>query len=162
MLISEEYRGLNSKLHDVMPSWGAGAGAPWMGPYMTFKFRSCLDYGCGKGKLTVACEDFRRYDPAIPEFSADPLPADLVLCLTVLEHVEPECIDDVLGHLEVLTKRRIIIKVTTVDSNLRLADRTSVHRTIRPSQWWLRKCIDHWDCLRAEKTTSGFRFVGGY
>ena len=55
-----------------------------------------LDYGCGKGLLGLFLPiSVYNYDPAMPEWSADPEPEDYLLCTDVLEHVEPDCIEDV-------------------------------------------------------------------
>ena len=69
-----------------------------------------LDYGCGK-KLILKqhlkpTDGFRyqAYDPGVKRFASDPVPAELVVACDVLEHIEPQCIDDVLDHIEELTE----------------------------------------------------------
>ena len=55
-----------------------------------------LDYGCGsllnlykhikpKDKLT-----YQAYDPAVADYAESPVPAQMVACIDVLEHIEPE------------------------------------------------------------------------
>src|SRR5688572_8095812 len=61
------------------------------------KCETVLDYGCGKGQLRQRVgECVAEYDPAVPGKDADPEPADLVVCSDVLEHIEPENLNDVL------------------------------------------------------------------
>ncbi len=54
--------------------------------------RSVLDYGCGKGGLVAALRarglEAFGYDPAVPEWRAEPDPADLVVSVDVLDVVE--------------------------------------------------------------------------
>ena len=41
-----------------------------------------------------------HYDPAIPEWSAPPAPRRFVACIDVLEHIEPDLLDNVLDDLK--------------------------------------------------------------
>lgn len=161
MLISEQYRALNEELHRKEPSWGNNANddSKWTVNWIK-GYSSVLDYGCGKGRLFIGCPDFRRYDPCVPEFASDPYPAELVICNKTLEHVEPECIDDVLEHIKSLTLRRVVIKVSTFLSPVRLHDGSYVHRIVEEPDWWLRKFIDRWSLRYAEAMERGLRFVG--
>ncbi len=65
-----------------------------------------LDYGCGSNlslQKTLKPNrsiQYQCYDVGVPEYSKDPVPADLVVCVDVLEHIEPEFLDSVLDHLE--------------------------------------------------------------
>ncbi len=159
MLISPSYRDLNRKLHETKPDWGTNGGASWIGPFLK-GYDSILDYGCGKGVMRVAVADFRRYDPAIPEYADDPSPADLVVCIAVLEHIETECVEAVLDHIRALARKAVIIKISTHQSVLRMADGSAVHRTVHGADWWAPKLLDRWKLNLAERTPRGFRFVG--
>jgi hypothetical protein len=161
MLISPEYRALNEQLHAKEPKWGDGASdaSRWITHFIG-GFTSVLDYGCGKGKLVIGCPDFRRYDPGVPVFSAEPYPADLVICNKTLEHVEPDCVDDVLDHLRLLAKQRVLIKVSTFETELKMPDGSSPHRTVRDADWWLDKFMPRWKLIYAERMMRGLRFVG--
>ena len=71
-----------------------------------------LDYGAGKGRLGVALRQhlqqelkIHHYDPAIPEWSAPPAPCSFVACIDVLEHIEPDLLEDVLDDQERVTAR---------------------------------------------------------
>jgi len=68
--------------------------------------RSVMDYGCGKGALGAGLPfPIWEYDPAIPGKDGVPRPADLVVCLNVLEFVEPQMLDNVLGDLVRCSKK---------------------------------------------------------
>jgi len=99
MLISEGYRQVLRDTHKNT-NWGAH-GDSHDEFVASLGFEDVLDYGCGKGKLKAN----KKYDPAIPEYAADPEPADLVVSFGVLEHIEPECLDDVLKHMASKTRK---------------------------------------------------------
>ena len=65
-----------------------------------------LDYGAGKGRLGEALRKMlpnppviHCYDPAAPEWAGEPAPCEMVVCIDVLEHVEPGYLDPVLDDL---------------------------------------------------------------
>jgi hypothetical protein len=159
MLISTEYRKLNEQLHCDMPSWGSDHADTWMGPFLR-GFIRVLDYGAGKGNFHIQGIDFRRYDPAVPEYAADPEVTDVVICNKVMEHVEPECVDAVLDHIRLLARQLVIFKVSTFESKILMADGSSPHRVVMPAAWWLGKLLERWDLLHAQRTQKGLRFVG--
>jgi hypothetical protein len=156
MLISEPYRALNAELHVKDPDWGTGGDAWIMHALAASQATDILDYGAGKTKIAGA----KRYDPAIPEIAFEPEPADVVVCSKVLEHVEPECLDDVLDHLRRLTLRLVIIKVSIFKSGKHLSDGRNAHLIIEHQNWWLEKFLARWDLLYAERMTRGLRFMG--
>jgi hypothetical protein len=71
--------------------------------------RSVLEYGCGRSRLGEVFAspnlDWRKYDPAIPEFSKQPEGAvDFVVCTDVMEHIPESDVDDVLLHIASFSK----------------------------------------------------------
>lgn len=144
-LISKEYRTLNERLHVSSPGFG-GSGHKWAARVIELAAevgaRTVLDYGCGK--CTLRKEVFKRgvwlhideYDPGIPALSAMPRPADLVVCTDVLEHVEPECLDDVVTHLLSLATRALLIAVACRPGKRPMEDGSMEHRIVQPRDWW--------------------------
>src|ERR1700676_2206422 len=62
--------------------------------------RDILDYGCGRQTLQKGIPfPITNYDPFFPGCDEEPAVHDLVVCGDVLEHIEPECLPDVLAHL---------------------------------------------------------------
>ena len=98
-----------------------------------------LDYGAGKQSLANAMPWVRiaGYDPAIPELSKPPMPADLVVCTDVLEHVEPECLEDVLDDLRRLTLKAAYLEIATREALKHLEDGRNAHLIVQPMEWWL-------------------------
>ena len=79
--------------------------------------RSIMDYGCGKATLGAKLPfPIWEYDPAIPGKEGVPRPADLVVALNVVEHVEPEMLDNVLGDLVRCSKVCVFAVIEAVKS----------------------------------------------
>jgi len=147
-LITEDYIEINRILHDKHPTYGM-SGHRWAPKIIRlisdYQCRSLLDYGCGKGTLKVAIEyyypfiEIIEYDPAIYGKNSLPSPADIVVCTDVLEHVEPECINDVLNHIRTLTNKIIFITVATRPAKKMLSDGRNAHLIINTQEWWVNK-----------------------
>jgi hypothetical protein len=143
VLISPEYAELNKKLHEDRPDYGV-SGAKWASSVQQFaemlQTRDILDYGCGKRSLQDALGfDIHNYDPSVPGFSGQPAPADVVACTDVLEHIEPECLDDVLDDLRRVTKKLGFFTIATRPAKKFLADGRNAHLIQKDARWWLDK-----------------------
>lgn len=140
MLISDEYRELNSKLHETREDYGR-LGSRWAPLVMALCANEgtmdVLDYGCGKGTLNLSLPfGVHCYDPAVPKFSATPKPADIVVCTDVAEHIEPDCLDDVLDDLQRVTGKVLVLNVATRPAVKTLADGRNAHLIVEQWEWW--------------------------
>ncbi len=141
MLISPEYASLNEQLHHSNPLYGT-SGKQWAQKVADLARQvgapHILDYGCGKQTLAAALPDFKvvGYDPAVPGLDSPPAPADLVVCTDVLEHVEPQFIDEVLDDLCRVTSKVAFVTVATRPAVKTLADGRNAHLTVQPLAWW--------------------------
>lgn len=168
-LISETYRGMNAQLHATIPDYGAH-GHKWAATVATLlgdpTIRSVLDYGCGKGTLARALEvehpllEVYRYDPAMPEWAAAPLPADLVICCDVLEHIEPECLEAVLDDISRCAIRGCMLVIAQTAAAKTLPDGRNAHLIQARSGWWLPKLLARWDLKMAWDKGKDFVFIG--
>jgi methyltransferase family protein len=138
--ISPEYIAQNRLLHE-QGTFGMSGGR-WAQPVLALceqlKTRDILDYGCGQRTL----ERFlgfaiRNYDPCIPGLDAPPEPADIVVCTDVLEHVEPDCLDEVLDDLRRVTRDAGLFLIATRPAERVLADGRNAHLIQQPKSWWL-------------------------
>lgn len=114
----------------------------------------CLDYGCGYGRLRAKLGDtipITNYDPGKPEWSALPQPHDLVVCTDVMEHVEPECVDAVLDHIQSLARVAVFFMINPNPSGGTLPDGRGLHLTVQPLEWWAEKLQERWDLERLEE-----------
>lgn len=166
-LISPAYRALNAQMHVDMPHYGSFATGPkadQVAHYATkYGCASILDYGCGKGTLAAHLRtriDVREYDPAIPGKDSEPEPADLVVCLDVMEHIEAGCLQNVLDHLQGLANKAVMFIVSTVPAKKRLPDGCNAHLIVESADWWLGHFRDRWRMELFERQGTAFMFVG--
>jgi FkbM family methyltransferase len=139
-LISDEYRRLNWELHQSHPTYGMGGGKHAQVVQQLseqLKTTSILDFGCGKGMLAKALPfPIWEYDPAIPEKSAYPKSADIVVCTDVLEHIEPDKINIVLDELRRLTKQVGYFVVSTRQAVKTYSNGQNTHLIVKDKKWW--------------------------
>ena len=103
-----------------------------------------LDYGAGKGRLADAVAPhleweitLDRYDPAVEEFAEQSDPAELVVCIDVLEHIEPDHLDGVLDDLKRVTKAVGFFTIATGPALKVLSDGRNAHLIQQDIDWWL-------------------------
>lgn len=82
------------------------------------------------------------YDPGVPEYAELPKPSEMVVCIDVLEHIEPDCIDDVLDHLAELTERILFATVCMRPAAKKLRDGRNAHLIQKPPEWWLPRFME--------------------
>ena len=110
-----------------------------------------LDYGCGSQlSLTKTLKPKRKftyqgYDPGVKKYAGDPIPADMVTCIDVLEHIEPEFLEDVLDHLQELTQHIFFGSIHMGPAGKTLEDGRNAHLTQQPMSWWLPKIMERFD-----------------
>jgi len=139
MLISEAYLSLNENLHKS-DNYGS-KGDKWSSKVKelieSLQPSSILDYGCGKGALARSLQvKIAEYDPAIEGKQSLPSPASLVICTDVLEHIEPELLNDVLDHLEELTQIALFAVICTRPAKKVLADGRNAHLIVEDWSFW--------------------------
>lgn len=149
-LISSSYVKLNEQLHENNLLYGVGGKkhAPTVlklteqisKQYVKKDkppFVSVLDYGCGKGFLAKELPfPIYEYDPAIPGKTESPRPADLVVCTDVLEHIEPDHLDQVLDDIRRCTKNVAFFAIHTGQSSKTLADGRNSHLIVEGKEFW--------------------------
>ncbi len=133
------------------------------------KISTLTDYGAGKQRLYQALVDngihlekYNPYDPAFPEYG-NPKPAQLVCCIDVLEHVELDCLDDVLSEIHRNMQGYCFLTVHIGPAAKHLSDGRNAHITQAPSSWWLKKLTDYFEVLQLQTTTAlgrGFWIIG--
>ena len=147
-LISEQYRKQNRLLHQSGKNFGH-RGHRHLDEIRElmerYECKDVLDYGCGKATLSKQA-DFLvvSYDPAVPKYEADPPQCDAVVSTDVLEHIEPELIDNVLRHIrsKMVVAGYFVIN-THKDRSKTLPDGTNPHRLIRSADWWTDKVSEY-------------------
>ncbi len=156
VLITPKYASEQRRLHSVDPMFGA-EGYQWgyliAGIAVIERCTSILDYGCGKGSLkgllgpaNIEIGDYdlalREYDPGVPGKDAAPEPADLVACLDVMEHIEPQCMDAVFADLARVSRKLLFAVVSTKLSKRIMADGRDTHVSLHDDAWWAKAFTD--------------------
>jgi hypothetical protein len=164
LTISPAYLEQQKALH-LDPDYGVAsvAFAPLVKEVMgAFKARSISDYGAGKQNLLKALNNlgvsgfgYFPYDPAFPEYG-EPRPADLVCCIDVLEHIEPEFVEAVIAELHGITPKVGMFSIATMPAKKVLADGRNAHLIQRPSSWWLPRLCEHFEIGRLQRSQEGF------
>lgn len=150
-LISPKYKKQCEQLH-ATSNWGAD-GHRWYEQVIEVmkasNSTSILDYGCGKGTLRTQIlmderinldpQRFYEYDPAIPAKSKLPPKADLVVCTDVLEHIEPNKLEEVLDHLDNLMIKAMYLRIDMREANTILPDGRNAHLIVADANFWRTK-----------------------
>lgn len=164
-LISESYREQQQKLHE---NGAYGTASIQYAPLVSeiinrMGITHLLDYGCGsmcnlaKNLKADHKVTYQAYDPGVPRFSKDALPAQMVACIDVLEHIEPDCLDSVLDHIAGLTEGVAFLSIHTGPAVKVLSDGRNAHLIQEPMMWWLPKLWDRFE-LQSIQTTSEHGF----
>lgn len=165
-VITEEYRRLQRQLHEN-PAYGTASlqYAPIVRQLAErLGAASICDYGAGKQNLRLALEkagfrpDYRPYDPAFPEYG-EARSADLVCCIDVLEHIEPELLDNVLDDLARLTVKHGLFSVHVGPAQKVLADGRNAHLIQQPLDWWLPRLQAKFTLAYHQPAPGGFLVV---
>lgn len=110
--------------------------------------KTMIDYGCGQAyghqKHRFAniwrLEPIKLFDPGYPEYSEKPTePADMVICIDVLEHVPEELLEEVLDDINFLAKKIVFLTISTRPASKRTIDGKNAHLTVKPKEWWEEK-----------------------
>ncbi len=167
-LISEEYRRMQEELHRN-PDYGVASVhyAPIVAEVLKqVPVSEMLDYGAGKGRLGETLKTLmtdppliRHYDPARPEWSATPQPCAFVACIDVLEHIEPDLLDNVLDDLQRVTLGHGVFTVHTGEAIKVLADGRNAHLIQQPPEWWLPKFKSRFELVVFRHMPQGFWVV---
>jgi hypothetical protein len=164
-LITEEYRRMQQALHEN-PDYGVASVmfAPLVADIIqALGVKEVLDYGAGKGRLGMELRklvqrplSIRHYDPAIPQWAATPEPCEFVACIDVLEHIEPELLDNVLDDLKRLTVGAAVFTVHCGPAAKVLPDGRNAHLNQNPPAWWLPKFLKRFELVQFSRIENGF------
>ena len=142
-LISDAYQEQQRIMHEAGPYGTASISyAPIVSEVINrMEVLHLLDYGCGAAcnlskhlkvnhKLT-----YQAYDPGVERFSKPPAPAEMVACIDVLEHIEPD-------KLDVINSLVMDASVLNSSSFEDWADEFGYDRDSRKAETIYRACLD--------------------
>lgn len=143
-LVSPSYAAEQRRIHETDAAYGS-RGFNWAylaaGIAQLEGCKTILDYGCGKGTVGKAFREagldvVRDYDPGIPGKDTPPHPADLVVAVDVMEHIEPDCLPAVLVDLVRVTRKILFVAISTIPSKRWMSDGRNTHICVEAPGWW--------------------------
>jgi hypothetical protein len=169
-MMSPAYREQQEHLHQ---GESYGVAGQMYGPLVSqivnkLQITHLLDYGCGRKMSllkTLKAQGplkYQGYDPGagLEELATAPIPAQMVCCIDVLEHIEPQYLDNVLNHLRDLTEVVTFLTIHTGPAMKVLPDGRNAHLTQEPMSWWLPKLWDRFDLQTVQQAhENGFYII---
>ena len=167
MVITSEYLLLQKKLHEN-PDYGSAS--LYYAPFVIevanrICAQSITDYGAGKRRLLQKMHelgksdfDYFAYDPVFPEYGK-PKKADLVVCIDVLEHVEPSQLNLVMQDLARITTNIGFYTVHTAPAQKFLDDGRNAHLIQKPMSWWLKSLEKFFTIVHKDPSNDGFWLI---
>lgn len=153
--ISESYIQLNRELHEKNFGGAGHKRLPDILPVIQrIRAETILDYGAGQGLLKVELDRLNtsgeigirqvvNYDPAVDAYNQKPDGwFDLVVCTDVLEHIEPEYLDNVLVEIYQYTRKALVALIAFGPSGKFLSDGRNAHLIQESPNWWEEKIFD--------------------
>ena len=153
-LISNEYKKLLIEQHedrywggtgrqhaDDIREWAAECNCNTALDYGSSNHRDCLKrhfHYTYPGELL-----FYEYDPAVESKSGLPLPQDIIVCTDVLEHIEPELLDNVLEHMRDCMLKCGYFVISTIKAVQVLSDGRNAHLIVEDKEWWKAKLEEY-------------------
>lgn len=168
-LISPQYQAQQRELHENESYGEASVSyAPIVSLYCNkLEITSLLDFGCGKARLFEHLKvdhkmTLQAYDPGVPRFSKPPIPSQMVACIDVLEHIEPDHLEAVLDELQRLTLEVGLFSICSAAAMKSLPDGRNAHLIQQPMEWWLPKIWERFDLQCMQKMDEFNFFVVVY
>jgi Methyltransferase domain len=164
MLITDRYRAEQAALH-AKGNYGTAAlqyGATVAALLQSTGATSLLDYGCGSKRSLLQSLNlpvdvvYEGYDPAIPEYASPPCPAELVVCIDVLEHIEPDLLDNVLDNLAALCDPYGLFTIHSGPAVKILSDGRNAHLTQQGPDWWMPRLRQRFEVIESHAIANGF------
>lgn len=171
ILISDQYKRMQEHLHETTVYGTASIEkAPTVAKMMNnLGVTKLLDYGCAtrcnlfktltNDRLVDHKFQYIPYDPAVDKYADRPDPAEMVACIDVLEHIEPDLLDNVLNDLERVTECIGFFSVHCGPAGKVLQDGRNAHLIQKPPEWWLPKIWERFELQNFAKTEQGFDVV---
>lgn len=154
-MITPEYKNQLQQLH-ASQKWGAQG---WkalpdvLSLILQYKIKkpTILDFGAGECTLAESARwalpqaKVTSYDPGIPGIDVLPTgPFDIVVCTDVLEHVEPQFVEQTLDLLRSLSGIAAHLCIACTPAKTHLPDGRNAHLVVEPASWWLPKIQSRW------------------
>ncbi len=122
-----------------------------------YNVKSLLDFGCGKGYTLEAVKnrypdiDCMGYDPGREGFDKLPDAVDFIYSSDVLEHIEPDQLDETLRDLYDRAGKAMYHLIACHPAKKELSDGRNAHLIIEKPEWWREKLTSlGWKIIKEE------------
>lgn len=170
MLISENYRQLLIQTHNESKWGNTGSADPWFFKIVKYadeyKAKTILDYGAGWGgvkhRMLKERPDIRvtEYEPTREAVAWPAEPQVFVVCVDVLEHIEPALLDNVLQDLQRVILDRAYFSICKVKAFKILPDGRNAHLIVEGFKWWEAKLAEYFTLIEARNPNEvGCHFI---
>lgn len=141
MASTEYYKSQIKQLHKK-EDWGKTGYIPLKVDELihTYNVKSILDFGCGKGNVTKLLKEnypdlnIIGWDPAFNETKL-PDQVDLIISIDVLEHIEPEKLNETLSDLKTRSHLHYHA-IACHKATTNLPDGRNAHLIVETPCWW--------------------------
>lgn len=150
-LISNSYKSLLESLYETHFFSGGIFKLGVVSEHIDSEISSIIDFGCGRGELLNEIKNHRPsldvygYDPGVKQFENVPTtPADMLISLDVLEHIEPEFLEDNLRLIDSLFTKKAFLVIASYPAGKILPSGHNAHLIVEDDSWWeekIKKCI---------------------
>lgn len=146
-LINDDYKRQLQEMHLNPKKFANGtkklkAVRPFLEKY---KPQSVIDFGCSHGGLITAIQEnfsmeVAGYDPGVPKYEMLPTTSfDCLVSTDVLEHIEPEMLDDTLKTINKMFAKSAFLLIASYPAKKHLPDGRNAHLIIERFDWWKTK-----------------------
>lgn len=146
--MNDRLRRLYAEKHRLSPNYGASAKRHVdmaKSLIQKRKWKTLLDYGCGKAVLSQEIPGVVNYDFAIPEYCRLPQETfDAAFCIDVLEHIPESDLPETLEYLK-SHAGSVYFCIYMELCGHTLPDGQPCHCTVRPANWWINKLGEYWN-----------------
>jgi SAM-dependent methyltransferase len=146
-MLTPEYQEQLKNLHNSSKAFGNKSVIPEDVVLLIEKYQvnSILDFGCGKGNMVLALKEkypnikVYGFDPGMESFDALPESVDMIFSFDVLEHIEPELLDDTIVDLARRTNKVMYHLIACHPAKKNLSDGRNAHLIVENPEWWKQK-----------------------
>jgi len=143
MSYSESYKDTLKDLHQSK-AFGNKSGIPQevIDCIEKYQITSLLDFGCGKGYFLETLKEkypnikIFGFDPANDQFQTLPEKVDMIYSSDVLEHIEPEKLEETILDLKLRCSKVMYHLIACHPSKRFLNDGRNAHLIVQPPEWW--------------------------
>lgn len=151
-MISDDYKNQLHQMRDAQGAkdWGTTGARNFGAPLVAYlvsrpQIQTVLDFGAGMGSLEKYVKDhlprpigWTNYDPGIKGIDTPPTGKfDAIISSDVLEHIEPEELQNVLDWMADHTIRGQFHHIASFKAGKLLPDGRNVHLIVEDVEWWV-------------------------